>query len=225
MDSYNLYNKDRIIHLALPGHPGLMDLVWQTDDFVVVNFEPYLRLHKNYPYGKSKLPYMNYRPRTSKLKWVVYHQTYGNYRPNPESIHLTNNYAIDFLGWPRICYQLYCGYNPPQTQDGRYVVYQINPWNLRTWTIGGSANSTCAGVVFQGRFSMDHGDWGQDMQPSQVQGFLAEKMWEDYIKPCLGVTNKQISGHYEHGKPACPGRRLQTFVIQKKKEMDRVILV
>ena len=40
----------------------------------------------------------------------------------------------------------------------------------------------------------------------------SDVLWQDYLKPTLGLTDAQLRGHFEVGKATCPGEQLEAWV-------------
>lgn len=185
-------------------------ILFEGSNFVVCDYSTKLRKHENFPYGASKKSRYHSRP-LSNITTCVLHHTAGNYLLFPDGLDATNDYIIDTRGWPRVPYHIYVPYNPPKTPSGKYMIFQLNPFDLYTWHTSG-ANDKGVGVVFQGSFSMSAGKAGSKNQPSVEQEELCLPLWNEYLKPTLKLEDRDLSGHCYYTKPACPGGFLKDFI-------------
>jgi hypothetical protein len=208
-------------HVAIEGE------LWSNDEMVVIDvFEklaPYR--HENYPYNYTKNKRFKEEENRS-IKRVLYHHTAGSIAEDPfdglvrvfeyhvmgpkiEEGEIVPGYGN---GWPGIAYTIFVPAAPAKTEDGRLIVYQAWPFDWETWHAGG-ANTGSIGVVFQGYFHSRHEPGKGNHVPTKAQTDIARMLWEGYLKPKFGLVDNDLSGHFEHGKLACPGDVLEKLIL------------
>jgi hypothetical protein len=109
-------------------------------------------------------------------------------------------------GLPSLSYTLFV--------DRENTVHLANAVEEKTWSQGdaskdGDENALYLAVCFGGNFS-GPGYMGTQ-QPSPFQITTAASLWF-HCKKIWGWHNNQLFGHYDFGKPACPGDVLGEFI-------------
>lgn len=138
--------------------------------------------------------------------------------PLCKSKGLNTGYGNGFPGMP---YHVFVPW-APLVEAGKYVVYQCQDFEETTWHAP-RANSTGVAVAFQGFFRSRHlrhfVPWpGTDGNPSPVQQQLALTLWREWLQPTLTLLTEEVTGHFEYGKPSCPGDWLENCIRQLRKE-------
>ena len=186
--------------------------------------------------GKRDVRGSYQKVRDRKIAKVLVHQTAGGYHPAEDQLLNTNSFFItdptwkknpkfgqpkqpEWLwtgmgrGWPGFAYTFFVPY-APETCNGRFIIYKCNDLELVTWHTGDGQNESGVGLAFQGYFlsepDITHPMKGQDGHPSEEQMGILPAFWYEYAIPNLGATD--LSGHFEHGKPTCPGDDLREKV-------------
>ena len=218
--------------------------VFEGEKFVIADIVKKLPRHSRYPYGTDiinpngkravKGAYTTSPGRA--IEKIYYHQTYGAYAPGIKGVRNTAHFFIadpvydenskrkgGGRGWPGFAYTWYVCYEP-EVVNGKYVIYQCNDLGTISWHTKG-CNMKGAGIAFQGMFRSRHIKnfkpfKNTNGEPSEAQMICADAFWEEYAKEELGLTNRDISGHFEVGKKACPGDTLEHFVQFKQRNED-----
>ena len=194
-------------------------IVFENDLIVIVNISAELPQHKIKQYKQRDL---------DKIDRVYWHHTAGRIRKGLKGPIATAGFCVKDKkkggrGWPGMPYHLYIPYEPEVTPSGQMVIYLCQPFELWTYHTGGkdrrgrSRNKHGVGVVCQGDFLSGHDPervpvGGQSGYPSYAQMITSYALWTSYLKPVLGLNNKQLRGHFEAGKPTCPGDVFETWV-------------
>lgn len=152
-------------------------------------------------WGKRKL---------SQIYKVIVHQELGE--ANTLSVH---NYHISpechlklGTGAPRIAYHYTI------EKDG--TVYQVNDQTDITWHTGGQ-NLHGIGIMLVGDFDgVDHK--GKSKPTNEQIGSLKDLL--DHLTKQLSIDEKDVYGHSDFGKPACPGFVVTDFVKKYRENID-----
>lgn len=151
----------------------------------------------------------------AKIQGVVFHQSLeetGLAEPNARYHVGPNHISAD--GLPGLSYTLFA------ERTGRLVL--ANDIESITWSQGdaakpGDENAMYLSLCFGGNFS------GQGYKGTQAatveQRKIATDFWQ-FAKDLWGWNNNQLFGHYDFGKPACPGAELTAMieVVRGKKD-------
>jgi len=152
---------------------------------------------KTLPRHKSKV----WDPRASSiLKGMVYHQSledYGTASGNA-AYHVGPNHLSD-TGLPGLSYTMFV------EKSGKIIL--ANDVEDKTWSQGdrdlpGDENAEYMGVCFGGNFSGPGYDGPQT--PTEAQLNSATLLWE-IVSEIWSFDNNCLFGHYDFGKPSCPG--------------------
>jgi len=173
------------------------------------------------------------------IKTIIYHQTAGGYGRFDKQVFKTASFFVrnptwkknprygqpkqpewlwtgEGRGWPGFAYTWFVPFDPTTmfTDRSRSVIYQCNHLDFVTWHTGDGQNEGGGGCAFQGYFlepgEVNHPMKGYDGHPSAIQMKIAELFWLEYAVPVLGAS--VLTGHWEHGKLACPGEDLREKV-------------
>lgn len=193
--------------------------------------------------GKKYLGMGYYDLPDRKITTIVCHQTAGGYgkadkqvfntaqflirdpkwKPNPKydsgkpagPKNLKYLWTGEGRGWPGFCYTWIVPFEPIVWED-LWLVWQTQDLNTVSFHTSG-LNKVGGGLGFQGYFlepeaGIVHPLKGTDGSPSDAQLQIYEEFWISYAQPVLGATI--LTGHWEHGKPSCPGQVLREKTIE-----------
>ncbi len=144
----------------------------------------------------------------SKIKGMCWHQALGEI--NTAAIaryHSSNASHLRKGGVQTISYTWSI------EKDGRIILcndFKSKTWSQGTRDIAGDENALYMSVCFCGNFrgkGHDKGSFG----PTQEQMNAGENLWRvcrNYFK----WSKAEIKGHFDFGKPACPGHVLETMI-------------
>jgi N-acetyl-anhydromuramyl-L-alanine amidase AmpD len=146
----------------------------------------------------------------TQIDKIIIHQELGE-----SSVENVNTYHISVgpknhitpQGCPHICYHYGI------RKNGEIV--QANELSDITWHCKGQ-NQNSVGIMLQGNFSGPGYDMGSS-EPTPEQIHSTEEL-VDSLLVSLNLKNTDVFGHYQFGKPACPGYVMQDWV-EKKRNM------
>lgn len=122
-------------------------------------------------------------------------------------------------GWPKMCYHLFVPWAPLLDDAHRFIVYQCLDWYERSWHSNAEGNTYNVAVAFQGLYRSRHNPhfvpWPEtDGQPSVAQQAIARPLWYEYLRIELKLAAAGLRGHFQYGKPTCPGDMLESIVVE-----------
>jgi len=121
-------------------------------------------------------------------------------------------------GFPDMCYSVFNPFNPEIADNGKFIIYWCVDFVECTWQGGEGSNPTGVGVGWQGLFSSRHQKKFKpkpvtDGNPSLAQQQLILPIWREWLMPTLNLTQlSQIRGHFQYGKPTCPGDYIENKI-------------
>lgn len=127
-------------------------------------------------------------------------------------------------GWPGVPYTFVIP-AMPETVDGKIEVYRCWDDEWRTWHTGGSHNSNGVGVCVAGWYKSRwiRKDVGRE-QPDELAMMGLTALVNDYLLPRYGIkAEKGLFGHFDFGKPTCPGDFLEQWVRDARGEDVQII--
>lgn len=166
---------------------------------------------------------------TRRIDRVVYHHSAGQIHPPPTGLVEMTNFIIrsQWLGgrgWPGNPYHIYVPYLTEQMTDGRFVIYMVQPFMMRTYHTlvkprfiksmtgfnrPGACNDLGVSVCFQGSFN-------KTREPSDAQKACVLPVW-NWLRDEFDLMPTDLWGHYHYGKKACPGPWLQNVIEQVRR--------
>jgi hypothetical protein len=123
-------------------------------------------------------------------------------------------------GWPKMCYHLFVPWRPLKDDGGRFIIYLCLDWNERSWHSNKDGNTWGSAIAFQGLFHSRHAPhfvpWpGTDGEPSPEQKAILRPLWYEYLRIELHLSSASgLKGHFQLGKPTCPGDYLEHEVLE-----------
>ncbi len=116
-------------------------------------------------------------------------------------------------GWPGIGYTFVVP-SVVDVRDGKAEVYRTQPDDLHTYHTGRGWNARAVGVCVAGTYRSRHVKATQD-DPYAPDGLALEALEElvhAYLLPRYGLKAEDLRGHFDAGKPGCPGDYLEQWV-------------
>lgn len=104
--------------------------------------------------------------------------------------------------WAGFAYTYWIPYSPTRDLLGRNEIYRCQPDDVVSNHTGGAANGNGVAICLQGSFAGPHNDAPNADGPSAPQLAALEDLVAYLQERHPGAT---VSGHEQHGKPACPG--------------------
>ena len=155
----------------------------------------------------------------SQLKGIVFHQSlsWGNIEQTHKYHTGPNHMAAN--GLERISYTIGIRRNGE--------VCFLNNLETKTWSQGitkryGDENAEFLAVLFEGMFK-----WGNETEylgqklgePSEQQLQSALDIWNNTAS-YFNWDTQDLYGHFDFGKPACPGNTLESFILGIRNQYD-----
>lgn len=109
------------------------------------------------------------------------------------------------------------GWHYTDARTAPLVVYWCVDFKYRTWH-GGAANALGVALTIQGRHYSRHlgkafAPWpGTNGRMTAEQRLLLREVHQRWLAPSLQIKTKDITGHFDFGKLACPGDEAEEYV-------------
>lgn len=120
-------------------------------------------------------------------------------------------------GWPGIGYTFVVP-AIPATEDGKLVVYRCHEDDRHTYHTGGVWNRIGVAVCFAGHYASRHARAELPAAPDPLAMLAGKELILDYLLPRYGLDRESLRGHFDAGKPACPGDALEAWVRAERGE-------
>lgn len=116
-------------------------------------------------------------------------------------------------GWPGIAYPFIVP-TIPEVRNGKYVVYRCHEDDVWSYHTGSDWNYRAVGVCFAGWFQSRHAKHDSDkwLKPSDQALAAGTDLILSYLLPRYGLKPTDVKGHFDAGKPTCPGDFLEQWV-------------
>lgn len=209
---------------------------WECETVRLVKLVGLAR-HPNFPYNQRRSARFVRRPsrlREGGIQALYVHQLAGPFKLGLSSaIGLADwvtrspkfNGAGKRIGggrgWPGAPYTFHIPFFP-EIVDGKATAYRLWDDVWHTWHTGAGRNGTGAAVGMGGMLRTRHAPkWSARAarDPNPVQFACMETLVLDYLLPRYGLTPASgLSGHFEAGKPTCPGDVLEAWVRKQRGE-------
>jgi hypothetical protein len=141
-----------------------------------------------------------------KIVGVVYHQSLGSLTAAGTAAYHVGPNHISADGLPGLSYTAFV------EPDGRVMI--ANDVEAKTYSQGdgtraGDENAVYMGVCFGGNFHAP--GYTGEHEPTCAQLTAALNFWE-HCRETFGLSNGDLHGHYDFGKPTCPGNTLEHII-------------
>ena len=105
----------------------------------------------------------------------------------------------------------------PDVHEGKFVVYRLWDDEWVTWHTR-RQNKHGVGVAFAGSFRTRHNPRFSDRKPTDLALAAGQELIADYLMPRYGVGWDDVGGHFDAGKPTCPGDDLEAWIRRQRGE-------
>lgn len=157
-------------------------------------------------------PTRRWTPRDiSRINKIIIHQELGESTiENVNHYHINPNH-ISSRGCPHFCYHYGI------SKEGEII--QANELSSVTWHTKGE-NAVGVGIMFVGNFAgLGHESASDGPTPEQ---FASIEYLVPYLLTTLNLSKQDVFGHYEFGKPACPGYKAQEWIEKFRNDLSDV---
>lgn len=159
-----------------------------------------------------------HRTRTAnKIKYIIIHKSGADGRAGFNGALDCAKYVVSARDFPGMAYTFWLPRSPLLDDKGRFVVFRCQPDTVCSWHTSTRMNTEGVGIGVQGNYD---GDGGPALRtPTPAQWTMLEALY-DYL--CvrhnidLSADKSALTGHYEHGKPVCPGDALVAWIREKR---------
>lgn len=215
-------------HEAIVGHITIYDV-----SHILAN-EAVKLAHKAIKDGKKRKRHFGVRD-PHKIDTAIVHKSGGNGPSGFEGCRSTTSFVVYHRGWEGAAYTFWFSRHPDFDDEGRIVVYRMQPDHVRSWHTGGRMNEIGIGLGVQGNYD---GQWDLlsngipriDREPTDEQWEALEEFLP-YLNSRYGIEFGRkdedddwgLTDHWEHGKPVCPGDALRHWVMRTRGESSRML--
>ena len=165
----------------------------------------------------------------AEIDRIVLHKSGANGPPGYNGAVGMARFCVDHRGWPGAAYHFWLSQNPDKDNAGKPVIYRCNATSTRSYHTGKLCNRFGISIAFQGNYDGD-GDFIAENQPTDVQMLMAGLLVSHLRGQHQIVFEKQgpdddwgLTGHWEWGKPVCPGDFVRMWAMRKRGETLRDI--
>ena len=174
------------------------------------------------PFYRSRDPY--------KIQHLLIHKSGANGPAGFEGMRGSAEYFITSYkgkGAPGFPYTFWISREPDSDEGKRLVVYRGNHDETWSWHSGSGMNEIGVAICVQGNFDGDGGLVQHVPTEAQLTCLEALVTWcaDRYRFDCRSVSAENgytLTGHWEHGKPVCPGDYLRAWVERRRGSAERV---
>lgn len=161
-----------------------------------------------------------------EIESIVIHKSGADGPDGYDGVVATTRFVVYHRGWYGCAYPFWMSKVLDRDEEGRLVVYRTQPDDVRSWHTGGRMNRVATAIGVQGAYDgewdlTDRGIPRVEREPSEDQ-IKALPLLVDYLAKRHGVELGRrhedddwgLTGHWEHGKPVCPGDYLRRWVME-----------
>lgn len=222
----------------------VQSIEWENETVRLVKLSG-LPLHPNFPFNWTKRS-KYFRQEGRRIRRIFAHQTAGSKADGldaaiklAEWVILPPRYKLDEYGnvvyrktrsgkrkpvvlgggrgWPGPGYTFLVPYRP-EVQDRRFVVYRLWDDEWHTWHTGDDENEDGVGVAWSGSFRTRHAPTFSTLDPHPTAMEAGQSLIVDYLLPRYNLKPDALRGHFDAGKPTCPGDAIEEWVRQTRGE-------
>lgn len=208
--------------------PGAVE--WSGSCAVLVRATELTR-SPNFPYNHRRSG-KYYEVEGREIRSIIVHQTAGGFRDGleactrladwitrPPRYEARNGRSVRVgggRGFPGAPYTFMVP-NRPDVHDGKLVVYRMWDDQWVTWHTR-RHNRDGVGVAFAGSFRTRHAPRLSDRAPTTMAMDAGADLVENYLLPRHGLSWDDVLGHFDAGKPTCPGDDLEAWIRRERGE-------
>lgn len=180
--------------------------------------------HPAFPRGEGQTPYRKVPNRN--IEAVFLHQLAGSFKAGESAAVALAEFAIapkkykdgkwvgGGRGWPGAPYPFLVPFYP-ESRDGKLDVYRLWDDEWITFHTGGAWNRRATAIGFGGSLNTRHApkfsaNRGRDPSPQQFEA--GKELVMDYLLPRFELGEDAVMGHFDAGKPTCPGDVLEAWI-------------
>ena len=181
--------------------------------------------------GLARSPSRSYRSRREPIESIIVHQSAGARRYGEDAaVRIARFHAGPpkyrdgrrvggGRGWPGIGYTFVVP-TIPDTRDGKLEVFRTQPDSAHTYHTGRGWNARGVAVCVAGTYRSRHSlaTNSDPYAPDTLAMTAMIELIEDYLLPRYQLGGEALRGHFDAGKPACPGDFLEQWVRYRRGE-------
>lgn len=206
---------------------------WADDQVRLVRAEGVLR-HPNFPRGHETVggQYVN---TGRQPEAVIVHHSAGRPREGLDAVDAIAGFSIGDpkyaerggkvrwvgggKGFPGVPYTFVVP-GIPTVRDGRVTVYRVWDDGWWTWHTSKAINRRGVGVCVSGWYASRHDALAPSARerPDPLVTLAVERLCTKYLLPRYGLSTEDLYGHFDFGKPACPGDFLEDWIRRTRGE-------
>lgn len=171
----------------------------------------------------------SYRTRTEEITHLIAHKSGGDGADGFRGLLGSVRYVVRYKktrskpnGYPGSTYTFWLPRVPDRDSSDRMVIYRAQHDDVVSWHTGGGMNACGISACFQGNYDGDD-DGIIARGPTKEQWVMAEALL-GYVTSRYGIDvtgydderGWYLTGHWEHGKPVCPGDAIKEWVIRTR---------
>lgn len=169
--------------------------------------------------------YKRYETRSvAEIDRIVLHKSGANGPPGYNGALGMARFCVEHRGWPGAAYHFWLSQVPDKDESQRLVIYRCNATATRSYHTGKLCNRFGLSIAFQGNYDGD-GDFIPENRPTEAQMVMAELLVAHLRAQHNIVFEKTdadddwgLTGHWEWGKPVCPGDFVRAWAMRKRGE-------
>jgi hypothetical protein len=161
----------------------------------------------------------------NRVEAIVVHKSGADGPAGYAGCEASARFCVDHRRWPGAAYTYWIPREPDEDDDGCLVVYRCHSDVVVSYHTGGRMNRIGIGIGVQGRYD---GEWDLvepgrpkiEREPTKAQWQMLEAL-VDYLRERHHLwwdaeSRESLTGHWEHGKPICPGDALRVWVCRRR---------
>jgi len=162
-----------------------------------------------------------HRTRTaSRIKYIIIHKSGADGRAGLNGAIDCARYVVDSRDFPGMAYTFWLPRSPLLDEKGRFIAFRCQPDTVCSWHTNTRMNTEGVGIGVQGNYD---GDGGAILRnPTPAQWTMLEALYSYLLARHnidLSADTSALTGHFEHGKPVCPGDALVAWIREKRGEV------
>jgi hypothetical protein len=162
------------------------------------------------------------------IRFLIVHKTGANGRAGLVGLQDCVRYVVHSRGFPGPAYTFWLAQQPDLDAMGRFVIYRCQPDTAKSWHTGHGMNGIGVGAGLQGNYDsqwdlLSDGLPKIEIEPTAAQMVMldalvtyCETRYPKFKADQLDGADWLLTGHWEHGKPVCPGDAVRLWIMRRR---------